>query len=238
MSVTDLMEAAGRGDLEGVKRNFSEVGRKDGDGWTALMWAVRGGHANCIPLLEKEIGMQDNWGWTALMWAAYNGRADCVRLLLSEVGKQTIKEWKDFFNAYPTGTTALMMAARRSHPEIVELLLPYEQGLKDSNGHTAKWYANNKGYSTRVCVLLKNEGLERIPPPTSGAAGWRGVRELSSSRSLPEGMTCVICLTNPKDTLLQPCNHLCVCSSCAGRIMNQTCPLCRTPIESTVKVYL
>ncbi|TNJ29577.1 RING finger domain-containing protein [Giardia muris] len=50
--------------------------------------------------------------------------------------------------------------------------------------------------------------------------------------------TCVICLMNPKDTLLQPCGHLCVCSTCAGRIMNQTCPFCRTPIERVIKAYI
>ncbi|TNJ26396.1 Ankyrin repeat protein 2 [Giardia muris] len=234
---TDLMEAAMDGDLEGVKRNLNEVGKRDEDGWTALMKAAMRGHANCIPLLEKEIGMQHNWGWTALMRAAFNGQTDCVRLLLSEAGKQTTKEWIDF----PPGTTALMIAAHENHPEIVQLLLPYEQGLTDSKGHNAQWHANNsseRGDFTRVRQLLENEGTERIPPPTPGAANRRGVKKLSSSRSLPDGMTCVICLTNPKDTLLQPCKHLCVCSNCAERIMNQTCPLCRTPVESTVKAYL
>ncbi|TNJ26547.1 Kinase, NEK [Giardia muris] len=164
MSATALMEAAGRGDLEGVKTNLHEAGEKERNGWTALMKAAANGHANCIPFLEKEIGMQNNWGGTALMKAADNGKTDCIRLLLSEAGKQTTKEWRDF----PPGMTALMLAAHENHPEIVQLLLPYEQGLTDSNGHTSQWHANNskeEGDYSRVRKLLENEGTERIPPP-------------------------------------------------------------------------
>ncbi|TNJ27971.1 Kinase, NEK [Giardia muris] len=174
MSVTDLMEAAERGDLEDVKRNLNQVGMKDEDGWTALMFAAWKGHANCISLLEKEIGMQDNWGWTALMRAAFNGQADCVRLLLSEAGKQTTKEYKITLNGntftFPPGATALMLATYFNHSEIVELLLPYERGMKDSKGHTAQWHANNSPREddfTQVRKLLENEGTSRLPPPPS-----------------------------------------------------------------------
>ncbi|TNJ26986.1 Kinase, NEK [Giardia muris] len=164
MSDTALMEAARNGDLDDVKRNLNQVGKQGGYGETALIRAAINGHANCIPLLEKEIGMQNNWGWTALMLAALTGNADCVRLLLSEAGKQTTKEWYDF----PPGTAALMMAAHQNHPEVVKLLLPHEQGLKDSKGHSAQWHANNSSWGgnfTRVRKLLKNEGSKRAPPP-------------------------------------------------------------------------
>ncbi|TNJ27930.1 Ankyrin repeat protein 1 [Giardia muris] len=103
------------------------------------------------------------------MLAAFNGKTDCARLLLSEAGKQTTKEYNDF----PPGTTALMMAAHRNRPEVVKLLLPYEQGLKDSKGHTAQWHANNGvswgGDFTQVRKLLENEGTTRLPPPSNPA---------------------------------------------------------------------
>ncbi|TNJ26461.1 Ankyrin repeat protein 3 [Giardia muris] len=174
MSDTALMEAARNGDLDDVKRNLNQVGKQDRYGGTALMEAAANGHANCIPLLEKELGMQDNWGLTALMWAAYNDNTDCVRLLLSEAGKQTTKEWKFIplfgkSTIFFPGATALMMAAHYNYPDIVELLLPYEQGMKDSKGHTAQWHANNsswRGDFTRVRKLLENEGTTRLPPPS------------------------------------------------------------------------
>ncbi|TNJ28273.1 Ankyrin repeat protein 1 [Giardia muris] len=164
MSVTPLMEAARRGDLEGVKRNLSQVGRKDKDGETALMKAAMVGHANCIPILEKEVEIQNSDGLTALMYAAYYASTDCARLLLSEAGKQTTKGWKDF----PPGMSALMIAAHRNRPEIVQLLLLYEEGLEDSEGHTAHWHAYNGSWGrdySQVRQLLENERSERIPPP-------------------------------------------------------------------------
>ncbi|TNJ29272.1 Ankyrin repeat protein 3 [Giardia muris] len=164
MPPTELMEAVKKGDFKAVRANLSEVGKKDEYGETALMFAVINGHAYCIPLLEKEIGMQNKRAWTALMWAAYYGKTDCARLLLSEAGKQTTEEWNNF----PPGTTALILAVHQNHFEVVKLLLPYEQGMKDSEGHTAQWYAHNSSKeddSIHVRELLKNEGTERIPPP-------------------------------------------------------------------------
>ncbi|TNJ29578.1 Ankyrin repeat protein 1 [Giardia muris] len=162
MPETELIRAARNGDLEGVDDNLHEVGKQDEDGRTALMWAAVKGHTNFIPLLEREIGMQDNWGWTALMKAASNDNIDSVRLLFSEAGKQT-KEYNDF----PPGTTALMIAAHYNHSEIVRFLLPYEQGMEDSEGHTAEWYAHNSpwgGNFTQIRKLLKKEGTKRLPP--------------------------------------------------------------------------
>ncbi|TNJ26429.1 Kinase, NEK [Giardia muris] len=167
MPETELIRAARNGDLEGVDDNLHEVGKQDEDGRTALMWAAVKGHTNFIPLLEREIGMQDNWGWTALMKAASNDNIDSVRLLFSEAGKHD-KGWDDF----PPGTTALMIAAHYNHSEIVRFLLPYEQGMEDSEGHTAEWYAHNSpwgGNFTQIRKLLRNEDTERLPPPPNPA---------------------------------------------------------------------
>ena len=44
------------------------------------------------------------------------------------------------------------------------------------------------------------------------------------------GAECVICLTNPKDTTLLPCRHLCVCCECLKHI--DKCPVCRSPFDT------
>lgn len=43
---------------------------------------------------------------------------------------------------------------------------------------------------------------------------------------------CVICLTDPKDTVLLPCRHLCVCSECFRHV--DKCPVCRSPFDNYV----
>ncbi|ESU40118.1 Ankyrin repeat protein [Giardia duodenalis] len=129
--VTALMRAAERGDAEAVKALVPlQKGRKMTkdvtiNGWqisrgTALMRATACGHAKVVRLLvEHEGGMQDNCGYTALMWAAYSNNPECVKLLArKEKGMKTTHEW----NGFPSGTTALGIAKRMNHTEIVSIL--------------------------------------------------------------------------------------------------------------------
>jgi len=54
-----------------------------------------------------------------------------------------------------------------------------------------------------------------------------------------EGSDCVICLTNPRDTVIVPCRHVCLCSTCAA-VTSSTwsfqCPVCRARVTAMVKL--
>jgi hypothetical protein len=55
-----------------------------------------------------------------------------------------------------------------------------------------------------------------------------------------EETLCVVCFDAPKDHLVLPCKHLCVCASCAEQLTKTrtpTCPVCRGPIRETMKVF-
>lgn len=45
---------------------------------------------------------------------------------------------------------------------------------------------------------------------------------------------CVICLTNPKDTAVMPCRHMCMCKECGEQLLRHkpVCPVCRAPIST------
>jgi hypothetical protein len=50
---------------------------------------------------------------------------------------------------------------------------------------------------------------------------------------------CKICYNRPPTHALQPCYHAGFCVHCAQRAMNRgRCDICRTPIESVVKIYM
>jgi hypothetical protein len=53
-----------------------------------------------------------------------------------------------------------------------------------------------------------------------------------------ESYLCSICMTNPKNCLITPCNHLAICSICEASANLNTCPYCRTRISSITKVYV
>ncbi|CAN6346961.1 unnamed protein product [Urochloa humidicola] len=52
------------------------------------------------------------------------------------------------------------------------------------------------------------------------------------------GKECVICLTEPRDTAVMPCRHLCLCSECAKtlRFQSNKCPICRQPVEKLMEI--
>ncbi|EXB95827.1 RING finger protein 157 [Morus notabilis] len=54
------------------------------------------------------------------------------------------------------------------------------------------------------------------------------------------GKECVICMTEPKDTFVLPCRHMCMCSECAKelRLQSNKCPICRQPIEELVGIKI
>ncbi|XAR52569.1 hypothetical protein NMG60_11020712 [Bertholletia excelsa] len=52
------------------------------------------------------------------------------------------------------------------------------------------------------------------------------------------GKECVICMTEPKDTAVLPCRHMCMCSGCAKELSLQCskCPICRQSIEELLEI--
>ncbi|GAA0184650.1 ubiquitin-protein ligase [Lithospermum erythrorhizon] len=52
------------------------------------------------------------------------------------------------------------------------------------------------------------------------------------------GKECVICLSEPRDTTVLPCRHMCMCSGCARVLRFQTnrCPICRQPVERLLEI--
>ncbi|GAU96517.1 hypothetical protein RvY_07948 [Ramazzottius varieornatus] len=51
---------------------------------------------------------------------------------------------------------------------------------------------------------------------------------------------CVICHSNERVFMCEPCHHVCLCSECVVLLPSavKTCPICRAECRSTVKVFL
>ncbi|CBI16302.3 unnamed protein product, partial [Vitis vinifera] len=52
------------------------------------------------------------------------------------------------------------------------------------------------------------------------------------------GKECVICLSEPRDTTVLPCRHMCMCGGCAKvlRFQMNRCPICRQPVEQLLEI--
>ena len=60
-----------------------------------------------------------------------------------------------------------------------------------------------------------------------GGAHWEGRGVPQDDAEAAEGRERVICTCEPRDTMVLPCRHMCLCAECAQALRLQTnkCPL-------------
>ena len=84
--------------------------------------------------------------------------------------------------------------------------------------------------------------LQEIYGIEGQAAGAGGAEAAASQDDDGEEKSreCVICMTEPRDTTVLPCRHMCMCSECAKvlRLQSNKCPICRTSIESLLQIKI
>lgn len=113
-----LHESAKRGNLQFLEECLSNkvsVNSLDKAGCTALHWAARGGHGECVRILLSipgvQIDVQNKLGDTPLHSGAWKGHSDIVRMLLNAGANKNVNNKE--------GRTALELA---SDPETITLL--------------------------------------------------------------------------------------------------------------------
>jgi hypothetical protein len=61
-------------------------------------------------------------------------------------------------------------------------------------------------------------------------------RQRKTISRIEESGLCVACWERPRDVLMMPCKHLCLCSVCARRV--SACPLCRATTKKKIQIFL
>lgn len=119
-----------------------------------------------------------------------------------------------------------------------------------NNECSHKW-AREKGYkiSSHGCIHLEDETINRmlsestIQSPVERPLVQPSAPPLPASTSCDnstsqthQDMSCVVCQSTQKCTLFLPCKHLCACDKCSENL--KQCPMCRSQIQSQIKVYI
>jgi uncharacterized protein len=148
--------AARSGDEEALSTILEQninVSAKDDQGQTALINAVRAGHARAAEVLARYGALEerDKHSYSALMWAAMNGDTECLNVLIAAGADLEAK------TVY--GATPLMLAARNGHMSIIGLLLSNGADFRRraDNGMNALEFARSEGHQ-EIAELLA--GLE------------------------------------------------------------------------------
>lgn len=50
-------------------------------------------------------------------------------------------------------------------------------------------------------------------------------------------VVCSVCYDSAITLLLEPCNHICICHVCYNSLVTKECPICKTKISATRKIY-
>uniref|UniRef100_A0A7S0F4Y5 RING-type domain-containing protein n=1 Tax=Hanusia phi TaxID=3032 RepID=A0A7S0F4Y5_9CRYP len=125
---------------------------------------------------------------------------------------------------------------------IAAKVLGFGDGLHESAAH------RNQGKDAETANLVLVVLQESKNSSQDGSKAMNVVRQIiltnkaayisqeifGCSESEDDGQEdCVICLSEPKDTTLLPCRHLCVCHSCFSRL--ELCPVCRSPFTAYLR---
>ncbi|KRF99751.1 uncharacterized protein Dwil_GK26989 [Drosophila willistoni] len=62
-------------------------------------------------------------------------------------------------------------------------------------------------------------------------------RALMRPQNLTDDQRCVVCSSNPKEIIILPCGHVCLCEDCSQHISN-ICPVCRGKIDSKTAAFI
>ncbi|CAL7947400.1 unnamed protein product [Xylocopa violacea] len=69
------------------------------------------------------------------------------------------------------------------------------------------------------------------------AASRKERRQRVRDTELREDQLCIVCRTNPREIILLPCGHVCLCEDCSVNITSD-CPVCRAPISQKAAAYI
>ena len=103
-----------------------------------------------------------------------------------------------------------------------------------TEGDIASSSSNVKSSSSPIRPLSDNNASSNVNESNSSSSSSSSSpgAVTSGSADIIDGAECVICLTERRTTIVMPCRHLCLCTSCAEdlRLVSNTCPVCRGPV--------
>ena len=154
----------------------TDINAKDGNGMTALQYAVIKGYPKLVDRLlafeNIEVNLQDDNGLTALHHAVLQRDQDAVRALLAH-------ENIDVNLQDANGMTALHYAVKGRFPQAVEWLLGREDidvEVKDKDGMTALALANQLGYKELADLISPPVEAQSVRLRNSLATVWGALK--------------------------------------------------------------
>lgn len=122
-----------------------------------------------------------------------------------------------------------VVEAQITHACLVSSPLSMESPVTDANQASS-----SSGDMKYDCKVLRQKLL--VNSAVYNVYDIFGVEQVTGDDSMQS--TCVICMSEPRTTLVIPCRHMCLCEDCAETLKVQSvkCPICRGPVRSLMKI--
>ncbi|CAH2074363.1 unnamed protein product [Thlaspi arvense] len=135
---------------------------------------------------------------------------------------------------------------KESKTDIYPLAIKAEAAAPVADSREGKSESANAQITQAVYVKEKGEIKIQVVEQILWVNGLRYVlQDIYGTDGRVEDTTdpakeCVICLSEPRDTTVLPCRHMCMCSGCAKVLRFQTnrCPICRQPAERLLEIQV
>ncbi|TNJ27754.1 Ankyrin repeat protein 2 [Giardia muris] len=222
---------------------------RDANGWTALTHAVSLGQRECVEFLLKEMdsnNLRDTLKSLETINPHVEGREECMAMIHKQLHSGAA--WKPI-----TGRLGTFMS---------ELQQVYEDLDKDAVVEACYARAYEALDTLRrmiegqpksdVPIVMTTERRQILQPihtadeysipelETMKATLSTSLQVVESSLAAKFARTCVLCQEGPREILLRPCKHLCICEKCVGTGASplMTCPICRATVENADKIFI
>eukprot|EP01066_Platyproteum_vivax_P003450 Platyproteum_vivax@DN14373_c0_g1_i1.p1 len=96
-----------------------------------------------------------------------------------------------------------------------------------ANGIAVPWWQNVRDSLNVTGEVIKHVVMVR------DCLGPQEVQDLYGLED-PNDRDCLICMASPKDTMLLPCRHCCLCYNCLRNLTREKCPICRSNFSAFV----
>ena len=131
--------------------------------------------------------------------------------------------------------------ARQSGKEIEKLQRDLQDHRREMRERRKEWD------SADLQLATKRQELERVDRRFAKLSAdkenlqekYRNLKRAQRDASKSSTNLCVVCQDKSSRVAIVPCGHMCLCTSCSATYFTRqtSCPICRMPAQSTLKIY-
>ena len=171
---------------------------------------------------------------------AYNNRVETEALKFS-LAKDGMLKQQEEINKLKNRNLDLEAENEQINSRLAELVVDSDElrtrihTLEQENGEATETLGKLTGSTVGSMNLMELQALN-VQLHTTLATVAR--RELALREEEKKEKECIFCMDKPKNIMLKPCNHVCMCEGCSKNLVTKKCPICNQAFHTMERLYI